>query len=124
MQLKVNQAFNSVVQNVDNNSDHRVLKQVVMKTPGERDYAGEETMHHLMSLKLHSSSFKVMPVSLNGSWQLCDTLCVEEGESRTDNSLLDLYANRHQYDSSNDITNLNFVQFASKYKVVNNELKI
>ena len=76
-----------------------------------------------MSLKLHSSSFKVMPVSLNGSRRLRNTRCVEEGESCTDNSLLDVYANRHQYDSSNNMTNMNFVQFVSKYKLVN-ELKI
>jgi len=38
-----------------------------MKTLGERDYAAQETMHHLLSLKLHSSSFNVIPVSLNGS---------------------------------------------------------
>ena len=59
---------------------------------------------------------EVMPVSLNGFRRLCDTLCVEEGESCTDNSLLDVYANRHQYDSSNDMININFVQFVSKYK--------
>ncbi len=64
-----------------------------------------------------------MPVSLNGSRRLRDTVCVEEGESCTDNSLLDVYANRHQYDSSNDMISINFVQFVSKYKVVNNELK-
>ncbi len=42
------QAFNSIVQNVDNNSDpHRALKKVVMKkTLGERDYVAQETMHH------------------------------------------------------------------------------
>ena len=115
------QAFNSIVQNVDNNSDpHRALKKVVMKTLGERDCAAQETMHHLMSLKLHSSSFKVMPVSLNGSRRLRNTRCVEEGESCTDNSLLDVYANRHQYDSSNNMTNMKDV---SKYKLVN-ELKI
>ena len=38
-----------------------------MKTLGEQDYAAQETMHHLLSLKLHSSSFTVIPVSLNGS---------------------------------------------------------
>ena len=49
------QAFISILQNVDNNSDlHRAVKKVVMKTLGERDYAVEETVHHLLSLKLHS----------------------------------------------------------------------
>ena len=117
------QAFNSIVQNVDSNTDpRRVIKKVVMKSLGERDYAAQETMHHLLSLKLHSSSFKVMPVSLNGSRRVRDTASIEEGESCTDYSLLDVYANREQYDSSQDIINMNFVQFATTYKVVNNEL--
>ena len=95
-----------------------------MKTLGERDYAAQETMHHLMSLKLHGSSFNtVMPVSLNGSRRLRNTRCVKVGESCTDNSLLNVYANRHQYDRLNNMTNINFVQFVSKYKLVN-ELKI
>ena len=112
------QAFNSIVQNVDSNTDpHRAIKKVVMKSLGERDYAARETMHHLLSLKLHSSSFKVMPVSLNGSRDTAD-----EGESCTDYSLLDVYANREQYESSQDIMNMNFVEFATTYKVVNNEL--
>ena len=34
-----------------------------------------------------------------------------------------VYVNYHQYDSSNDMINIKFVQFVSKYKVVNNELK-
>ncbi|CAB4012052.1 Hypothetical predicted protein [Paramuricea clavata] len=117
------QAFNSIVQNVDRNTDpHRVIKKVVMKSLGERDYAAQETMHHLLSLKLHSSSFKVMPVSLNGSRRVCDTANIEEGESCTDYSLLDVYANSEQYESSQNIINMNFVQFATTYKVVNNEL--
>jgi hypothetical protein len=33
-----------------------------------------------------------------------------------------VYANREQYDSSPEIMNLNFVQFATKYKVVNTKL--
>ena len=117
------QAFNSIVQNVDSSTDpRRAIKRVVMKSLGERDYAAQETMHHLLSLKLHSSSFKVMPVSLNGSRRVCDTANIEEGESCTDYSLLDVYSNREQYESSQNIINMNFVQFATTYKVVNNEL--
>ena len=116
------QAFNSIVQNVDNNSDpHRAIKKVVMKTLGERDYAAQETMDNLLSLKLHSS-FKVIPVSLNGSHRVCDNTSIEDGDSCTDYSILDVYANRQQYDSSHAVTNMNFVQFATTYKVVNNEL--
>ena len=117
------QAFNSIVQNVDSNTDpRRAINKVVMKSLGERDYAAQETMHHLLSLKLHISSFKVMAVSLNGSRKVRDTASIDEGKSCTDYSLLDVYANREQYESSENIINMNFVQFATTYKVVNNEL--
>ena len=89
---------------------------------GKRDYAAQETMIHLLSLKLHSSSFKVIPVGLNGPRRICDNASIENGESCTDNSLLDVYANREQYGNSHDIMNMNFVHFATKYKVVNKEL--
>ena len=115
------QAFNSIVQNLDSNTDpRRAIKKVVMKSLGERDYAAQETMHHLLSLKLHSSSSKGMPVSLNGSRRVRDT--TEEGESCTDYSLLDVYANREQYKSSQNVMNMNFVEFATTCKVSNNEL--
>ena len=91
-----------------------------MKSLGERDYAAQETMHHLLSLKLHSSSFNVIPVSLNGSHRVHAD--VEEGESCTDYSLLDVYATCYEYDSSELVMNMNFVQFATTYKVVNNQL--
>ena len=111
------QAFNSIVQNVDSNADpHRAIKKVVMKSVDERDYAAQETMHHLLYLKLHSSSFKVMLVSLNGSRRVRNT--AEEGESCTDHSLLAVY-NRERYESAQDIMNM---IFATTYKVVNNEL--
>ena len=118
------QAFNSIVQNVDSNTDfRRAVKKVVMKSLGERDYAAQEAMHHLLSLKLHSSSFKVMPVSLNGSCRVHDAATsIDEGELCLDYSLLDVYANCEQYESSENTINMNFVQFATTYKVFNNEL--
>ena len=117
------QALNSIVQNVDSSTDpRRAIKKVVMKSLGERDYAAQETMHHLLSLKLHSSTFKVVPVSLNGSRRVRDTASIEDGESCTDYSLLDVYAKRHEYDSSDNVKIMNFVQFATTYKVVNNKL--
>jgi hypothetical protein len=63
-----------------------------------------------------------MSVSINGSRKVRDTASIDEGESCTDYSLLDVYANREQYDSSQNIINMNFVQFATTCKVVNNEL--
>ena len=48
-----------------------------------------------------------------------DNASIEDGDSCTNNSLLDVYANRQQYDSSPEIMNMHFVQFATTYKVVN-----
>jgi hypothetical protein len=108
----------SIVRNVDVNSDpHKAIKKVVMKTLGERDYSAQEVMHHLFSLKLHSSSFNVVPVSLNGSRRVHTNHSVDNGNiSCTSNSPLDVYANRQDYDSSPETMNLNFVQFTTKYK--------
>ena len=113
------QAFNSIVQNLDSSTDpRRTIKKVVMKSLGERDYAAQETMHHLLSLKLHSSSFKVVPVSLNGSRRVRDTASIEESESCTEYSLLDVYANREQYECSQDIMNMNLFNLLQHIKLM------
>ena len=78
-------------------------------------------MHHLLSLKLYSSSFTVIPVSLNGSRRIhIDS--ENDDDSVTESSLLDVYANREHYDISPDVTKMNFVQFARNYKVVNGKV--
>ena len=106
----------------DDTHSHKAIKKVVMKTFGERDFAAQETMHHLLSLKLHSSSFNVIPVSLNGSRKVSNNFSLENDSICTTNSQLDHYANRDQYDNSPDVMNLNFLQFATKFKVVNGKL--
>lgn len=95
-----------------------------MKTLGERDYAAQETMHHLLSLKLHSSTFNVIPISLNGSRRV--RINPSEGDTDitcTSNSLIDVYANREQYDVSPEVLDMNFVQFATTFKIVNGKLE-
>ena len=42
----------------------------MIKSLGERDFSAQETMHHLLSLKLHSTTFHVKSLSLNGSRRL------------------------------------------------------
>jgi len=43
----------------------KVIKKLMMKSLGERDFIAQETMHDLLSLKLHSTTFHVKPFSLN-----------------------------------------------------------
>ena len=50
-----------------------------MKTLGERDNAAQEAIHHLLSLKLHSSSFNAIPVSPNGSRRVHTNPSVDSG---------------------------------------------
>ena len=121
--LLVKQAFSSVMQNVDANTDpQKAMRKIIMKTLGERDYAAQETMHHLFSLKLHSSSFTVIPVSLTGSRRLRINSEDQENDICTDNSLLDAYENRDKYDNSSEVVNMNFHEFATKFKIINNKL--
>ena len=92
-----------------------------MKSLGQRDFSAQETMHHLLSLKLVSSSFNVIPISLDGSRKIKANSANED--VATNNSLLDVYANRTTYaDSIPDIMTLNFITFATKYKLVNSKL--
>ena len=76
-------------------------------------------MHHLMSLKLVSSSFNVTPVSLNGSRKIKTNLA--DGDLVTNVSLLDVYAKREKYaEHIPNIMTMNFITFATKYKLVDN----
>ena len=116
-------AFSTVMKNSPSSSNpHKAIKKVIMKTLGERDYAAQETMHHLLSQRLYSSSFNVIPVSLNGSRRIHINSPTEDGKVCSSNSLLDVYANREHYDSPIDTAKLNFVQFATQFKVVNKKL--
>ena len=99
--------------NTPSNTDpHRAA----FKTLGAPDYAAQETMHHLLSPRLHSSSFTVMPVSLNGSHRVQINLSANKGQLCCSNILHDIYANRAHYDSPDiDRAKLNFVQFATQF---------
>ncbi len=100
--------------NIDSLSDS---KRLMMKTLGERDFSAQETMHLLLSLKLHSSSFTVVPVSLHGSCKV--NTSVGPAAKCTSNYLLDYYGKRKIYlEKVPDIMNINFMQFVSKYKIV------
>ena len=114
--------FRSVMRNSENLSDsEKSIKKLMIKTLGERDFSAQETMHLLLSLKLHSSSFTVVPVSLNGSRKI--NISVSPTAKCTSNCLLDYYAKRKMYlERVPDVMNINFMQFVSKYIIVRGEL--
>ena len=93
---------------------------VNMKSLGQRDFATQETMHHLFSPKLVSSSFNAIFISLYGSHNKTNSA---EGDVVTSDSLLDIYANCAKYaEIYPDIMPLNFATFATNYKLVNSKL--
>ena len=79
-------------------------------------------MRHLCSLNPVSSSFNVVPINLNGSRRL--TITTQPDDKATTDGLLDVYAEREKYQGTVkcDLRNLNFLQFAIKYKLVNGKL--
>ena len=115
-------AFNSIVCNCNDNSNTaKLIKKVVMKSLGQRDFSAQEIMHHLLSLKVVSSSFNVLPISLDGSRKVKTNSGNED--VATNDSLLDVYAKRAMYaDKIPKIMTFNFITFATKYKLVNNKL--
>lgn len=84
--------FNSIIQNSGcETNPQKMIKKVMMKTLGERDFSSQETMHLLLSLKLHSTTFIVIPVSLIGSRRV-QTYANKNHETCTTDSFLDIYA--------------------------------
>lgn len=79
-------------------------------------------MHHLLSLNFVSSFFIVLPVNLNGSRRL--KLSDAPNEVVTTDSLLDTCAERDKYQAhlKCNLTNMNFLEFATKYKLVSGKL--
>ena len=93
-----------------------------MKTIGQRDFSAQETMHLLLSLKLYSTTFTVLPVSLNGSRRLKSNVADTSLPCTTD-SLLDIYTNRGKFQNDfPDVHNLNFADFVAKFKIVKGKL--
>ena len=79
-------------------------------------------MHLLLSLKLHSTTFSVIPFSLIGSPKV-QMYANQDNETCTTDSFLDVYAKRRNYENSfPDIMNVNFLEFATKYKITKGKL--
>ena len=116
--------FNSVIKSADHDTNvKKTIKQLMMKSLGERDFSAQETAHHLLSLKLHSTTFNVKSFSLNGSRRLQPSNDTSNG-SCTSDSFLDVYAKRSIFSNEfPDIMNTNFQEFATKYKLTKNKLE-
>ena len=92
----------------------------MMKAVGQRDMSAQEVMHQLLSLKLFSSSYQVVTVSLNDSRKFD----IKGNNLKVERSLLDDYAEQQSFAEIDPIIlKLNFTQFASQYFVKDSSLK-
>ena len=79
----------------------------MIKSLGERDFSAQETMHLLMSLNLYFTTFKVLPINLNGSRKVETN--VDNDQLCTKDSLLDACAKRENYkDVFPEVASMNF----------------
>ena len=84
----VKTAVTNVVNKLTDTSDvDSTIKQLMLKTVGQRDYSIKEVMHHLLSLKFVSATHEVVTVSLDGSRRIT----IQNGhQSCTSPSMLDI----------------------------------
>ena len=114
---------NSVINNTHCKLEpQKAMKKIIMKTIGQRDFSAQETMHLLLSLTLYSTTFTVLPVSLNDSRRIKSNVADTSLPCTTD-SLLDIYAKRGKFQHDfPDVHDLNFADFVAKFKIVKGKL--
>ena len=85
-------AYVAVVSKVsDVSSAHNAIKKLMIKYFGERDMGKQEVMHQILSLKLYTSSFQTIIISLDNS----RLFKIKENDIYMEKSQLDLYACRN-----------------------------
>ena len=117
------ETFGSVLKHTDKDSDaQKTMKKIAMRTLGQRDFSAQETMHLLLSLKLYSTSFNVIPVNLHGSRRI-NSNQQNELAPCTKDSILDVYAKclKHIKDFP-DVIQVSLMEFIEKYKLVKGKL--
>lgn len=114
-------AFVSVIENLKGTEQMKsVIQKLMIKAVGERDFSVQEVMHHILSLKLISSSFQVVNVSVDGSRKIDIT----NEDIITEASIVDNYANREDLEGCDrTILESNFVQFVSNFSVQKETIK-
>ena len=122
MSSVVKTAFTNVVNKMTDTSDaDSTIKQLMLKTAGQRDYSIQEVMHHLLSLKFVSATEEVVTASLDGSRRVT----IQNGNQLcTSPSMLDIYAEREKYiHLAAQVLQYNFCKFVSTFSVKMSKLQ-
>ena len=88
----------------------------------QRDFPAQDTMHALLSLNFVSLSFIVVPVNLNGSRRLNCLMHTMKLSKQI--AIHHAYAewDKYQADLKCNLTNMNLLEFGTKYKLVSGKL--
>ena len=90
----VKETFTSVVQNLKGTEDIKeVVHKLMIKSAGERDFSALEVMNNIMSLKLVTSFFNFISLSLEDSRKIF----IKNNDVETEPSTLDHYARRSTF---------------------------
>ena len=118
----VKNAFTNIITKMNDTTDTpSALKQILLKTVGQRDYSIQEVMHHLLSIKFVSATHEVITASLDGSRRVH---LKANNQICTAPSLLDTYAERYKYLKVDpQLLEYNFFKFASMFTFKASKLK-
>ena len=118
----VKNAFTNIITKMNDTTDTpSALKQILLKTVGQRDYSIQEVMHHLLSIKFVSATHEVITASLDGSRRVH---LKANNQICTAPSLLDTYAERYKYLKVDpQLLEYNFFKFASMFTFNASKLK-
>ena len=110
----VKNAFTNIITKMNDTTDTpSALKQILLRTVGQRDYSVQEVMHHLLSIKFVSATQEVITASLDGSRRV---QLKANNQICTAPSMLDTYAERHKYLKVDpQLLEYNFFEFASRF---------
>ena len=110
----------------DTDQASSALKKSMIKVAGDRDMGAQETAHLLLQEPLYHCTYSFVTVSLDESRKINHKQGKEDSESGEvlDPSILSLYSKREQWEEQfPGISNLNFMEFASEYYLINHQPK-
>jgi len=114
-------AFTRVASSLNSNDfdSIRAIKKLMMQSVGLREMSIQEVCHQVLNLKMFSSSFEVITISLDGSRQVK----IFEGKQFRSHQALIFYANREDFTSNSLILCSNLITFHSEYQIVKNTIR-
>ena len=101
-----------------------LVRRMMIKACGNRDYGPLEVSHHINSIPLHKSTVKVEKLNLDGFRKIpikhVNKTMKEKKEIKMEAGLMDFYSKRREYKTQlkdPQIMDLNLIEFCHKYSI-------